>query len=1012
MQNKHHQQGFTQSVLPWAVAAGALVLYLVTLNHWVNIHSLPVVAKIAGWDWTPFVQMPLLYFITFPLRLLPTGIQPLALNILSACFAASAMGLLARSVALLPHDRTHEQRLRERSEFSLLSTPTSWVPPLFAALALSFQLTMWENSTALTGESLDLLLFAYLIRCLLEYRLTQNDSWLSKFALVYGLGIPNNYSLIAYIPAFLGALIWIRGKKFFRAAFLARMAGLALLGLLLYLALPLVWQLKGQGTYTFWEVLKANLVSQKTLVFDPQLRSRVLILSLTSVLPVIMMGIRWPSSFGETNAAGAAITNVMFRLVHIVFLIAGAATMLDPKFSPRKLGWGLPFLSLYYLTAISIGYYSGYVLLVFTDPAKKNWQRQSDAMRFFNPVFRMIVWAGLIVLPILLITRNFSAVKANDGSILQQFTRMSAEGVSEGSNILLSEDPFQLSLLEGWFSRDGTKRKHILLNTRMLEIPNYHKQLSEVYGSRWPVLPEEDRIAKTVSQDYLLQIMTGLARTNHVIYLHPSFGYYFENLYPEPHGVVYSMKVFPKEMLLPPNASSTIMQENETFWKNLQQLESKLEPLIKKDVADAKYVGAYYSRAMNTWGVELQKIGKTTEAARYFENAMQLNTNNVPALVNFRFNQQKFNATALKQDLQKEIEDKFGHYRSWESIMGDNGPFDEPEFCYKLGSIFESQSLVRQALEQFIRSTTLSPTNFAAKSALAGAYLALQRPDKVFDVLEDARKLGAGLTKTNQMELAAIEAATYFAQTNYVKAEDLLIKAIAQYPKQRALMETLSEMYKASGQPQKSLGVIDQMLADDPNNVALHLQKADLYIGLQNYPKANGEIDTVLRKSPDNVPALLYRIFITVQTKDYKEGLSLAQRIEKIDEKNLQATLYRGVFELNLKSFDKAVDTFSRVLAKDPNSIAALQNRAVANLQAGHLDSARKDYEALRKIRPTAHQVYFGLGEIAYKEKDKPAAIRNYELYLKYVPAQASDDLATEKKQVTDRLAELKTASR
>jgi tetratricopeptide (TPR) repeat protein len=181
---------------------------------------------------------------------------------------------------------------------------------------------------------------------------------------------------------------------------------------------------------------------------------------------------------------------------------------------------------------------------------------------------------------------------------------------------------------------------------------------------------------------------------------------------------------------------------------------------------------------------------------------------------------------------------------------------------------------------------------------------------------------------------------------------------------------------------------------------------------LQNYPKANGEIDTVLRKNPDNVPALFYRILLMVQTKNYKEGLSLAERIEKIDEKNLQATLYRGAFEMNLKSFDKAIDSFSRILAKDPNNVAALQNRAAANLQAGHLNSARKDYENLRKVRPTAYQVYFGLGEVAYKEKDKPGAIRNFELYMKYVPAQATDDLATEKKQVTDRLAELKTASR
>src|SRR5207247_7525521 len=68
-------------------------------------------------------------------------------------------------LAILPHDRTREQRQYERSENSFLTVWGSWMPPLLATLVLGLQLTFWENAIISTGEALDLLLFAYVIRC-------------------------------------------------------------------------------------------------------------------------------------------------------------------------------------------------------------------------------------------------------------------------------------------------------------------------------------------------------------------------------------------------------------------------------------------------------------------------------------------------------------------------------------------------------------------------------------------------------------------------------------------------------------------------------------------------------------------------------------------------------------------------------------------------------------------------------------------------------------------------------
>src|SRR5262245_59576262 len=112
MEEKDIESGRVLWGLPWAIGAGAMIVFLVTLNHWVSLASLPLVAKVAGWDWVLPHQMPLYFLLTYPFRWLPVASQPIALNAFSVICAAFTLLLLARSVMLLPHDRTHEQRQR------------------------------------------------------------------------------------------------------------------------------------------------------------------------------------------------------------------------------------------------------------------------------------------------------------------------------------------------------------------------------------------------------------------------------------------------------------------------------------------------------------------------------------------------------------------------------------------------------------------------------------------------------------------------------------------------------------------------------------------------------------------------------------------------------------------------------------------------------------------------------------------------------------------------------------
>src|ERR1041384_843152 len=151
-------------LLPWIVGLAMFVVYLATLNTWVSLRSVSVMAQIAGWDWRAVHTGPLTFLLTRPIFLLPTAWQIPAMNVFAAVCGALCLGLLVRSIQLMPHDRTREQRHLERSPGAVLTLPLAWLPAVASAVLCGLQMTFWEHATALTGEMIDLLVFAAVIQ--------------------------------------------------------------------------------------------------------------------------------------------------------------------------------------------------------------------------------------------------------------------------------------------------------------------------------------------------------------------------------------------------------------------------------------------------------------------------------------------------------------------------------------------------------------------------------------------------------------------------------------------------------------------------------------------------------------------------------------------------------------------------------------------------------------------------------------------------------------------------------
>jgi tetratricopeptide (TPR) repeat protein len=893
---------FVTARLPWLLGAGMFVVFFATLSHWVTPKSLTQLADTAGWSASHDIYSPVTFVVTYPFRWLPVSILPFALNLFSAVWAALSLVQLARSVSLLPHDRTNEQRVREQSEFSVLTIRTAWAPPLFAVLVCGLQWTFWENAIQATGEMFNLFLFAYVIRCLLEYRITQRNFWLTQFAFVYGLGMANGWTFIGFFPAFLVAVIWIKGLGAFQPGFIIRTLICGFAGLSFLLLFPLLNSLSHTMHSGFWETMRTVLVADKGILLHFP-REVVLLLGLTSLLPVFVIGIRWASYFGDNSPLGIFLAKFTFHIVHGVFFIVCLWTMMDSPISPRALGLGLPFLSFYYLGALSIGYFIGYFLLVFGAKVHRHRASLNPLLKLTNRCVLVVVWLIALVVPAIQVCKNFPMLqmdKAGSHKLENYFAQIEGSLPTQGA-VVMSDEPFRLYYLAATANRHGKESVNLFIDTGSLDkYPGYLSFLAKKnpryqISTTWTNIPDTSPPVLG-----LIQVLDHLSQNHELYYIHPSFGYYFEHFYPRSQGLIYQLRAYATNTWDPPELTQQQIAENQSFWK--KTYEDVLTPLIASmgkpstppltgfwgqflDLAHLKVepdrlspaLAAYYSRSIDTWGVDLQCAGLLPEAGKYFEQALELNPANLSARLNQYFN--KSFSAGQRQSIQppKDIEERMGARRV--DVLNADGPIDEPNFRVDFAAVLADGGNYRQAMQQLERVKKVAPQDYRSPLELAQLLIYIQ-------------------TYTNGL-------ATLLPYT-------------------------------------------------------------------QCYNEALSNTEYVLSNSPDNPIALFLK----------------------------------GVALIQLKDYDKAIEPLSRLLVTQTNNYAALLDRAIANYKLNNLEAAKADYTSVAKVSPKAYQVYYGLGEIAYQQKDTPAAIKNYQLYLSNAPPNTAEVTS-----VTARLKELKAGA-
>ena len=917
----------------WQIAGVAFVLYALTLSHGVTLASLSLASKVAGWDWLPLANRPLTWLLTLPLHLLPSGWIPVALNLFSAGIAALTLGVLARSVELLPWSS-------EPDENKIWSAR---LPALLACGVCGLELNFWQDATAATGELVELLLLAASVRCLLEFRVEKEVRWLNRAAMLWGMGMAENWLMLVTLPLFLAALLALRRMKFFKLRFLLRMGLLGLAGFSLAALLPMVNGLDPHSPWTFVEAWSVAWRSTKrifsTLYYTFWSWHRLLAAAvvLYFLVPLLPCFVRLKNETAHNKSKVDRFQVWIFRALRVVLLLACLWLAFDPEVGPRQivrkqLGVELPLLTFDYVNALGIAFLAG--SLVFAAQVQP-LRRARSALQKFNSTLRRNTMTTFAVITMTvsfaLLIRNLPTVLAVNRHPLSGYGDFLARSLPAGGGLVLSEDGTKLAVLRAAWSNQADRQKWSAVNLQALPSHRYRAALERETPRGWLTIGPD----RELKLNELLQLLNQLERTNRMFFIAPHSGVMlFELFQPTPLAAVSELKRHEETHFARPQLTAQRLADNENFWDGawrggLETLSqppgrsSKLVVFLHRRLAlspptddQQQKLRVWYSAAFNDWGVVLQRAGDLLAAQRRFEQARALNTNNLAATVNWNCNSNLLAGQAPSTSGAGRLADKFRSIQEIAAVVAVHGAFDDPAIACVIGNACFAAGWPRQSWAEFDRARELATNSIIPELALARIYARVLFDDEVLATVSRVRAKTAGqpMGKALESELVVLEAGSWIARTNPAAAVKALESYLQKNPGDNQAAELVFKTYLQFGWTTNALQIVDEQLT------------------------ANA----------DNLSALNNRAALLIQLGRAAEALP---------------TLDRALALTNLPSIRL--------------------NRAIARLQVGDNAAAEKDY-ALVENSPAveAFTVHFGLAQLAVNRRDTNAAVRQLEICL------------------------------
>ena len=256
-------------------------------------------------------------------------------------------------------------------------------------------------------------------------------------------------------------------------------------------------------------------------------------------------------------------------------------------------------------------------------------------------------------------------------------------------------------------------------------------------------------------------------------------------------------------------------------------------------------LGSWYAHSLDYWGVELERAGLLPEAGKAFADTLQFNPGSLSGRINLQFNENLRAGRPVVVDPPPAVRDKFGVFRGWTDLLGTDGPFDDPSFCYVLGETFAAGESYHEggpvrggpanyleAVHLFERVHALAPDYANAAFWLCKLYLAFHK------------------------EAQALSIAEQVLQRDSNNPDALFYKASAH-------MQTASY--------DKAIPTLDHLLTIQTNNYRALLDRAISYLEISNYPSARADYEALEQADPKDMPFPPFKVDYGLQEVAYHD---------------------------------------------------------------------------------------------------------------------------------------------
>jgi len=245
---------------------------------------------------------------------------------------------------------------------------------------------------------------------------------------------------------------------------------------------------------------------------------------------------------------------------------------------------------------------------------------------------------------------------------------------------------------------------------------------------------------------------------------------------------------------------------------------------------------------------------------------------------------------------------------------------------------------------------------------------------------------------------------------NWVVAEEMLRKVIAQVPDDPGPRRVLVAGYLRAGRTTQATEAVDMALRRMPDDVVLlrlageariqsgsateaaryyeraaslekqgnvaQLRLAQIRLATGDTGRAMGDLERLAAGDPTGVQADLALYTAHLRRREYDKALQAAASVEKKQSGTALPHELRGIVYSFQRKMKEARIEFERALEIDPKRLASARSLAMIDLQEGKAANAQARYEKMIQADPKAEQPIIALAEVQALSGAPPADVK------------------------------------